>query len=482
MTSVRLVVAALAVAFVAITVGFFLLLTPTERPEEVALQEEEEKPEEEVVRPPEEKITLVVLTRHDLTIQTKTKELFLKSDIAKQYNIEDIRFIPAAGPLWVSFIEKGGIDVGWGGGPTLFDSLVKKGMLAPIDDPLLLNVLNKIPDDIRGVPMKRFDEGRNVLWVAAAISTFGFTINKDVLDQWEIPKPLKWDDLASEELGKTLPVPQLSIADPLRSTSNTRIYQIILQAKGWEEGWRVLTLMAANAKVMDASDAVREAVIVGDVAVGITIDFYGFIAMSRNPSTEYVIPEGQTIINGDPIAMIKGAPNPEAAQAFIRWVLTEGQKVWLDRRINRMPINPDVFETPEGKEREDLSKLYEVTLGTKGIEFDDERALATERAMQNYFRAVLIDANSELKQAWMAVLAIKEKDPMKFEELKARLTELVEFVDPITGKKVRFTEDYAREINDRLLDPEFLSQIMSAWREAARAKYLQIVEEAKMVG
>ena len=68
-------------------------------------------------------VTLVILTRHDTTIQELAKEAFLKSDIAKQYNIVDIKFRKAPESQWKIFIERGQADIGWGGGPTLFDNL-----------------------------------------------------------------------------------------------------------------------------------------------------------------------------------------------------------------------------------------------------------------------------------------------------------------------------------------------------------------------
>lgn len=100
-------------------------------------------------------ITLTIVTRHDATIQYKVKQLFLQSDIAKQYNIEDIKFIGVPESLWPSYIEKGA-DVGWGGGPTLFDNMYRMGYLAPITDQKILDLIgNQIPEELAGMPMVR---------------------------------------------------------------------------------------------------------------------------------------------------------------------------------------------------------------------------------------------------------------------------------------------------------------------------------------
>jgi len=436
-------------------------------------------PTEEIKREPTK---LVILTRHDTTIQMLVKQQFLKSEIAKKYNIVDLIFRNAPASQWKVFIERGQADIGWGGGPTLFDDLFKQGYLAPIDDPQVLGLLGTdIQESIAGMPMVRKGDDGKVYWIAAALSSFGFTINKDVLARWNLPAPEKWEDIASETFA--IDPPQVGIADPTRSTSNTRIYQIILQAFGWEEGWKVLTIIAANSKIYDASDAVREAVIAGDIAVGNTIDFYGYTAMKLNPSCVYVVPKGESVINGDPIALLKSTRNKEAAQAFIYWVLTEGQKVWLDENINRMPVNPKIFDTPEGQKRPDLKKAYELTLKTQGIQFDDAKALATEKALQYYFKATLVDASQELHRAWVALVKAYKQGKIskdRYEQLRAMLLEPIKFKDPDTGKIVTFTEEYAAKINDRLVkDASFKDQLMQEWRDAAREKYNRVLAEVQ---
>lgn len=428
-----------------------------------------------------EGITLVVLTRHDVTIQVMAKKMFLQSDIAKQYNIKDIKFIKAPESLWPTYIEKGA-DVGWGGGPTLFDDLFKNNYLAPIEDQKVLGLIGtQIQETIAGMPMVRKGNDGKIYWIAAALSSFGFTVNHDVLKRWNLPVPQRWEEIASETFA--MDPPQMGIADPTRSTSNTRIYQIILQAFGWDEGWKILTLIAANSKIYDASDAVREAVIAGDIAVGNTIDFYGYTAMKLNPACEYIIPKGQSIINGDPIALLVNSQNKEAAQAFIYWVLTEGQKIWLDEDINRLPVNPSVFDTPEGQKRPDLKKAYENALKTRGIEFDDNEALATVNSMQLYFKATLVDANQELHRAWVSLVKAYKEGKIsedKYKELKIKLLEPVKFKDPDTGETVTLTEEYAKKINDRLAkDSSFRDTLMQEWRDAAREKYQSVLAEVQ---
>ena len=45
---------------------------------------------------------------------------------------------------------------------------------------------------------------------------------------------------------------------------------------------------------------------------------------------KWIAPHAGTTLSGDPIAVLKGAPHPETAQAFVEFCLTpEAQKLWF---------------------------------------------------------------------------------------------------------------------------------------------------------
>lgn len=459
--------------------------TPTGTPAQTPPPEARTPP----ATPSAQPIVLNIITRHPGEIQVAARE-FLNSEIAKRYNIVDIRFYYQDPVVWVSAIKRrGDFDVAWGGGPTLFDTLYLEGLLAPLEGSIIEEALRQVPDVFAGASMKRVGSDGKVYWVASAVSSFGFTVNHDVLRRHGLPVPRSWADLSSPILGRPLVTeykPMVSIADPLRSTSHTRMYEIILQAYGWDRGWVTLTFMAANSLIEGGSAEARDNVILGRVAVAITIDFYGYTAMKANPSTEYVAPAGETIVNGDPIALLKTSRNPEAALAFITWVLTEGQKIWLREDINRLPVNPKVFETPEGASRPDIKRAYESLAEARGIDFSDDRALAVERAMQIYFKATLIDMDSLLKEVWRTLLKLYFDGKIgedKLKEYMERAGRPLTYRDPVTGGMVTFTEDDAKRVTEIVLkDPTREDAFIRAWRDAASKRYNDILSELRRIG
>jgi ABC-type Fe3+ transport system substrate-binding protein len=430
-------------------------------------------------------VTLSVLTRHGSDITRTAELLFRETEYWEDYNFVDIKWIPVTASLWVDTIDrKGDIDMAWGGGPVWFDILYKEGLTSPLVSDEVSVYVDQIPDMISGAPSKRIDDGE-VHWIGAAISSFGFTINQQTLELEGLPQPTKWIDLANETYSVVLPFPIIGTADPTRSTSNTRMFEIILQTYGWEEGWKLLTLLGGNSIIYGGSELVRDAAIRGDIGAGTTIDFYGYTAQLENPELcEYIFPQDGTIVNADPIALINTSPNPEAAQVFIAWILSpEGQEPWLDPTVNRLPINTQVFETERGQERPDLEENYYKSIDALKIEFSDDIASSYEFAMMNFFKYTLVTPETQLKDAWYELGTAKLDGDLTSAEFKTLVDELTnplhfEFTDPDTGETVTFSEEYAISINQKLMDdPEFKQAIVDYWTETAVDRYNSVKDQ-----
>jgi len=435
----------------------------------------------------ERDVTLVILTRHEQSIQSKTTQKFLQSPVAQVLGIKNLQFILAPAELWPSYIEQAAklgrpIDVAWGGGPTLFNTLDSEGYLLPMNpnetvfQPIVYE-LSKIPRTIAGAETYKVDENGYIRWIGASVSSFGFTVNHVRLQQYNLPKPSKWEDLARPEYAVYLPdIPMISIADPTMSTSNLRIFEIILQAKGWEEGWRILTLLAANAVIYQSSSDARDAVIRGDTAIGTTIDFYGYMAQQTNPNCEYIAPEGETIINSDPIAIIKGTKRLVHAVAFVAWVLNEygGQQVWLDPDINRLPVNSKVFDTNLGKQRQDLYQALQKAMNTRGIDFNEALSTNWVNSVMYYFKATLVKPQSDLQYVWAQIAQAYLNGEISrewFNYLTRYISKPLTFTDPVTGNRVTFTIDYAVFINEKLKESQIFQALMTQWEQLARERY-----------
>ena len=431
-----------------------------------------------------EGVTLTILTRHDISIQGVFQSAFLKSQAAKDANIVELKWRAPTEEFWDDLIKGGTIDVCWGGGPTLFDQLVRDNLLEPMTSAKMQTAADRVNDTIAGVDMKRYSD-TDLMWVAAAISTFGFTVNNAFLTDYSLPKPTTWTDLAEPIWAEYLPtIPTISMGNAPDTTSNTRIYEIIVQAFGWQDGWTTMARMAGSSKIMGGSVETQNEVEEGNVGVAMSIDFYGYLSQAQNPDCEYIVPEGQSIVNGDPIAIAKDTPHQAAAEAFVDYVLSpQGQALWLNDDLRRMPVMREAFDLVTGVD--DLYEAFNRTVTTSGIDFNDTYSLSMNRAFIKYFESVFTDAHTELVDCWNAIYEAWDEGRITIGELNsyaAQMAQMISITDPKSSTLEEFTPEYAAAINnDMIYDSSYASTVQSRWTAAAKIQYgiIQSLVEAE---
>jgi len=296
------------------------------------------------------------------------------------------------------------------------------------------------------------------------------------LRRYNLSTPLRWADLSSPNFNRDFPT--IALAKPSLSTSHTRIYTIVLQAFGWDTGWSMLDRIAANGRIYDGSVESQTAVETGEVGASISIDFYGYSSHLKDPDLEYILPAGESIVNGDPIAIVNGTQNKEAAEAFTAFVLSvEGQTLWLDPTLNRMPVRPEAFLTPAGRARVDLYAYYNLTVAGAGFDFNETEAGLLEQSMSNYFESTLVDLHDQLVEVWSSMVAKLKAGTItqdRFNQLLAQLTAPLSWAED-NGTVRTFTKEYAMSINSRLLtDTSFSLSMRLIWRNAASARYAAV--------
>ncbi|MHA1827179.1 MAG: ABC transporter substrate-binding protein [Candidatus Heimdallarchaeaceae archaeon] len=429
-----------------------------------------------VYNPSKDKVdgtVLTIITRHDVTITDTFKSAFLSSSYATAAGVTDVKFFQATTDEgWKLYLQdpSKSVDLAWGGGPSLFNTMEKWGLLKHIDNTTLINYLNsKVPDTIAGAEMKLNDSSGNLVWIANAISSFGFTVNHDFLSTYGLPVPHTWEELASPTYYINPTVKAISMGDPPLTTSNTRIYQIILQAFGWDDGWSILTRMGGNAGIYPGSVDTRAAVVSGEVGIAMTIDFYGVIAHRENPNTEYIVPEGQSIVNGDPIAKGINVDDEDAANAFLEYVFSdEGQSVWLTEGLDRLPVNEGAFNTPLGQTAngQALYSLFNDTIKNKGIDFNETLATSNLDTTIYYFHNTITEKHGALRKAW-GEMVTQLRDSTINSTIFQDYVERLGTVNMTLEQSIEWNDDFTS-------DPLFAAELESKWRAFASAKYNEI--------
>lgn len=332
--------------------------------------------------------------------------------------------------------ERGiGIDVFFGGGDYDFKLQADMGHLAA------LGVFTKHPEWFKpeSIPATfsgetYYDEGRR--WVGVCLSRFGICYNVDALKRLGLDPPAQWSDLADPRY-----YGHLALADPTKSGSVARAFEMLIQqqiqevmqtadprpgetreqftmrtrSEGWDRGINLIQRISANARYFtDSASKIPHDVAQGNAAAGMAIDFYGRAyeeKLTKNDGSSrlrWVSPRAGTSLSVDPVAVMKGAPNPRLAQAFVEFLLTErGQALWNARpgspigpkyrALRRMPVRRDIYTVKYLRHFTDPSNPYEET---GGFVYHHEWTGKAFKTMQFIIRVMCLDSHDEIKDAW----------------------------------------------------------------------------------
>jgi ABC-type Fe3+ transport system substrate-binding protein len=285
-------------------------------------------------------------------------------------------------------------DIFWGGEGTLFDALAVEGLLEAIKIPK--KMWDEIPATIGkpvGLPLK----DPKKFWVGTTLEPYGLIYQPTLLKRLGVTIK-DWDDLLNPKLKG-----QIAQCTPDRSSSSHASYEVMLQTYGWEKGWEWLKKLAANTGIFAArSRDVPNVVAKGEFAVGYAVPSYmafaevlaGYDVMYVYPKNAYVTPE--------PMAVLKGAPHPKAAHAFIEFLLTEeGQKLFSE--LGLYPITPKFkVQGPPGSKQEKtvaftggIRSFFDIPIGNV---YDDKIAGPKKRIeeVNAYFRKEIAEKHKDL--------------------------------------------------------------------------------------
>ena len=325
-----------------------------------------------------------------------------------------------------------GVDLFFGGGEPDFAGQAKQGRLVP------LRVSKSHPEWFaKDGPISETFNGERYyppdqVWVGVCVSQFGICYNPAVLKRLHIPHPTAWSDLGNPKYVGTL-----ALADPTKSGSVARNFEVLVQGEiqralaapganrevaidaGWTAGLQLIQRMSANARYFtDSASKVPQDVGQGNAAAGMCIDFYGrsyaadLISKSGEPRVVWIAPVGGTTLSGDPIAVLKGAPHPEVAQDFVEFCLSPAaQTLWLGkpgtpngpqvRALHRTPIRRDIY-TPEilANSTQPNADPY---ADRGNFVYQRELTGASFNTLRQLVKIMCIDSHEEMKSAWLAL-------------------------------------------------------------------------------
>ena len=260
----------------------------------------------------------------------------------EKWNINlKVNAIPAGTPIAYGRIAewkgKPAVDIFWGGESALFEKLNDEKLhgqklLQKLE--ISKEAWEAIPASIgkpKPIPLKDKDG----YWVGTALEPYGLVYHPKRFARLGVPEPKDWDDLLNPKLKG-----EVAQCAPTRSSSSNATYEVMLSMHGEEKGWEWLRKLAANTGHFTArSRDVPTVVAKGEFAAGFAVPSYmAFEEKLAGFDLKFVAPKN-AFVTPEPMAILAGARNPNAARAFIEFLLTErGQKVFMERGL--FPITP----------------------------------------------------------------------------------------------------------------------------------------------
>jgi len=289
------------------------------------------------------------------------------------------------------------VDIFWGGESALFDKLAEQKLIAPLNLPKA--VIDAIPATI-GKPKPIYLKDPKGFWTGTALEPYGLVYHPKLLQRFGVPPLKDWDDLLNPKLRG-----HVAQCAPSRSSSSHATYEVILQKYGDDKGWEWLKRLAANTGLFTARSRDVPAVVAkGEFAAGFAVPSYmafeerlaGFDIRFVAPPTAWITPE--------PMAILAGARNPQAARAFVEFLLTErGQRIFMERGL--FPLTPKYRVT--GKPGSDAEKAVEFTGGMRSYFdrevnniYEDDKAQARYNQVNEQFRKDIESVLEDLKKKY----------------------------------------------------------------------------------
>lgn len=403
---------------------------------------------------------VVVISPHRKSIQNEYIPAFkewyknrFKTDVEVDWldqggTNDDIRFIKskfAANP------KTSGIDLFFGGGTTGHNEIVDAKLAEKLNIPA--EIMKQLPKTVAGHELGHKDG----FYMSQALSSFGIFYNRTLLKLEKLPEPKTWSDLGSVGFKD-----RLVLTDPRKSGTTSVMNHIILESEGWDKGSELLFRMAGNARQFTqfSTDPIK-AIVSGDASATPAIDFYALAKIGDLGADKlgFILPEGKTIIEGDPITILKGAPNRKVADRFVEFVLsTQGQALLMLPKgapggpkletLGRLAVNTQTYKDTEGKRTNTFNPLT-----AKGfMTYDSDKIAKVRKVFDDMIGATMVDSHKDLRAAWSKVVArgAKPEDVAafaKFPVTKAELEQLAAkwddgvFRNEQINKWVKFSKD-----------------------------------------
>ena len=192
-------------------------------------------------------------------------------------------------------------------------------------------------------------------WTGIYQGYLGFILDKRWFEEHKAQPPKSWDDLLKPEFKG-----QIVMGTPGSASTGYVLVSATVQRLGEEKGMEYLAKLDKQVKqYTKAGAAPARSAALGECAIGITYLHNGIRLMKEgNKNVGLSLPEEGTAYELGAVAMIKNAPQKEAAKKFIDWCLTKkAQEIGQNNNSYQFLTNPEANPPKEALAFKDAKLL-----------------------------------------------------------------------------------------------------------------------------
>lgn len=150
--------------------------------------------------------------------------------------------------------------------------------------------------------------------------------------------PKTWSDLLDPKWKG-----RIAYTDPANSGSSYVTATALISLWGDNDaGWEKMRKLLANTRVLNRSTQVFDGNGTGEYPLGISLEYAGYLWAQNGAPVHVTYPADGTVALVEGIAIIKGAPDPEEAKAFVDFINTKPVQEQLLRATFRRPARQDI--------------------------------------------------------------------------------------------------------------------------------------------
>jgi iron(III) transport system substrate-binding protein len=209
------------------------------------------------------------------------------------------------------------------------------------------------------------------LWIGTNLQVVTLNQNTKAIDAASGPKT--WQDLLDPKWkGK------IAYADPANSGFSYAAATVLLTLWGESDaGWNKLSSLIANTKVLNRSTLVFDGTGSGEYPLGISLEYAGYLWAHNGAPVKVSYPTEGTAALAEGAAIIKGAPDQDAARALMDYLASKSTQEMFLTLTFRRPARQDIDLSAMPGGMPALSKIK--VLPYNDVKWDEDRSATLNR-------------------------------------------------------------------------------------------------------